>query len=112
MLSGFLFTANNFVINQTSLTVSDLLLVRTTIQVILFSILVTYRGESILPSTTTMRFYTVLQGKRFNISAKFLKDSRCLTLVIFFHTFIKCKIYNLASINVKLMTYKRFLLHS
>ena len=65
LVSGFLFTANNFLINQTALTVSDLVLVRTTTQVILYTTLVSSRGESILPSTSIKRFYTVMQGKVF-----------------------------------------------
>ena len=52
-------------INQTSLVVSDLVLVRTTIQVLLCSLLVSSRAESILPSTFTKRFYTIMQGKVF-----------------------------------------------
>ena len=75
-----MFTANNFLINQTALTVSDLVLVRTTIQVVLFTIVVISRGESVLPSTAIKRFYTVMQGyvfgdgfnKQFQVFATFL----------------------------------------
>ena len=62
LISGFLFTANNFLINRTSLSVSDLVLVRTTLQALLCTVVVSSRGESFLPSTSSKRFYTITQG--------------------------------------------------
>ena len=61
-ISGVLFTANNFVINQTGVDVGDVILVRTVIQIIIYVFLIIYRDDNFLPPTGTKKSYTILQG--------------------------------------------------
>ena len=61
-ISGVLFTANNFVINQTGVDVGDVILVRTVIQIIIYVLILMYRGEDFLPPTRTKKIFTILQG--------------------------------------------------
>ena len=61
-ISGVLFTANNFVINQSGVDVGDVILVRTVIQVIIYVLILMYRGEDFLPPTRIKKIYTILQG--------------------------------------------------
>ena len=61
-ISGVLFTANNFVINQTGVDVGDVILVRTVIQIIIYVFLIKYRDDNFLPPTGTKKSYTILQG--------------------------------------------------
>ena len=61
--SGILFTANNFVINQSQVDVGDLVLVRTAVQIAVYVTILIARGERFLPSSTEQKLYTVLQGK-------------------------------------------------
>jgi len=61
-LSGILFTANNFVINQTQVDVGDVVLVRTLLQISIYLSILLYRGESFLPAINSQKVYTILQG--------------------------------------------------
>ena len=62
-ISGILFTANNFVINQSQVDVGDVVLVRTAVQMAVYVTILIAREESFLPSSTEQKMYTVLQGK-------------------------------------------------
>ena len=62
-LSGILFTANNFVINQTQVDVGDVILVRTLLQISIYVSILLYREERFLPATSSQKLYTILQGK-------------------------------------------------
>ena len=62
LLSGFLFTSNNFVINQSQVCVSDLVLVRTVLQVLVYTVITRLRGERILATSPRQQLYTVTQG--------------------------------------------------
>jgi len=61
-VSGILFTANNFVINQTKVDVGDVVLVRTLVQISIYLLILLYRGESFLPANNSQKVYTILQG--------------------------------------------------
>ena len=61
-ISGVLFTANNFVINQSGVDVGDVILVRTVIQIIIYVFLIIYGDDNFLPPTGTKKSYTILQG--------------------------------------------------
>ena len=63
-VSGILFTANNFVINQTKVDVGDVVLVRTLVQISIYLLILLYRGESFLPANNSQKVYTILQGKK------------------------------------------------
>ena len=63
LLSGALFTANNFLINQFEVSVSDVVLVRTVLQMIIYTSICVYRKESLLPGTNNQKFYIVAQGE-------------------------------------------------
>ena len=60
--SGILFTANNFIINQFQVVVSDAVLVRCVIQAIIFSCIIYWNDESFLPQRCSTRLLTLLQG--------------------------------------------------
>ena len=62
-VSGILFTANNFIINQTQVDVGDVILVRTLLQISIYVSILLYREERFLPETTSQKIYTILQGK-------------------------------------------------
>jgi len=62
ILSGFLFTANNFILNLFHIVVSDAVLVRCFIQTIIYSIIILYTGDKLLPEDRKKRIFTVLQG--------------------------------------------------
>ena len=64
LLSGSLFTANNFLINQFDVSVSDVVLVRCVLQMIIYSSICLIRGEGLLPGTKLQKTYVVLQGKK------------------------------------------------
>lgn len=61
-VSGGLFTANNFLINQFHVSVPDLLLVRTLMQMLIYSSICYYRSLSPLPGPTRQRLLILLQG--------------------------------------------------
>jgi len=62
LISGALFTTNNFIINQFGVVVSDAVLVRCVIQIIIFTFLILYSGDTILPEYTKKKLFTVSQG--------------------------------------------------
>ena len=62
VISGALFTANNFVINQFDVAVSDAVLVRCVIQIIIFTFIIFFSGDKILPENKKTILYTVGQG--------------------------------------------------
>jgi len=62
VISGLLFTANIFVINQFDVVVSDAVLVGYAIQIIIFTFIIICSGDNILPENTKSRLFTVSQG--------------------------------------------------
>ena len=67
LISGALFTANNFVINQFNVVVSDAVLVRCIIQIILYSFMIILSDDKILPVSAKQRLLTITQGKIIHI---------------------------------------------
>jgi len=61
-LSGGFFTANNFFINQFDVSVPDLLLVRTLMQMVIYSSICYYRDLSLLPGPSSQKLLILLQG--------------------------------------------------
>lgn len=61
-ISGGFFTANNFFINQFHVSVPDLLLVRTLMQMLIYSSICYYRNLSLLPGPTSQKLLILLQG--------------------------------------------------
>ena len=62
VISGALFTENNFVIKQFDVVVSDAVLVRCVIQITIFTFIIFYTGDNILPEDKRKRLYTLAQG--------------------------------------------------
>jgi len=62
IISGLLFTANNFIINQFHIVVSDVVVVRCIIQIIVCTCSIYYTGDNILPDSTKKKILTVSQG--------------------------------------------------
>ena len=65
-VSGVLFTANNFIINQSQVEVGDVVLVRTLLQISIYVSVLIYREEDFLPPTTSQKLYTILQGEEWD----------------------------------------------
>jgi len=61
-VSGGFFTANNFFINQFHVSVPDLLLVRTLMQMLIYSSICYYRELSPLPGPSSQKLLILLQG--------------------------------------------------
>jgi len=57
-----MFTMNNFIIQQYQVNISDEVLVRCTIQILLFSVYIHQKGEQLLPGKKIIKFLTVFQG--------------------------------------------------
>jgi len=62
LVSGGIFTANNFFINQFHVSVPDLLLVRTLMQMLIYSSICYYRDLSLLPGPSGQKMLILLQG--------------------------------------------------
>ena len=62
LLSGVLFTANNFVINQFGIIVSDAVIVRCVIQISIYTIIILVNNDKLLPENSKKRLLTVTQG--------------------------------------------------
>ena len=90
MVSGILFTGNNFVINQSSVSVSDVVLVRTVLQLLVYSLIIWARSERILPTSPMQQLYTLLQGLLFFFSPTFLNCSSGLTGAVAFICSLAC----------------------
>jgi len=60
--SGILFTANNFIVNQFEVVVSDALVVRCVIQAIIFSCIIYWNGDRMLPWNWALPFLQGLTG--------------------------------------------------
>ena len=61
-MSGAVFTANNFIINHFSICVSDLVLVRTVIQALIYGSVCVYRKEVFLPGDSRQKILVIGQG--------------------------------------------------
>ena len=62
LLSGVLFTANNFIINQFQVIVSDAVLVRCIIQITIYTLIIFFNDDKLLPENYKKRLLTVTQG--------------------------------------------------
>jgi len=62
IISGALFTANNFIINQFEVNVSDAVLVRCIIQIFIYSIIIYWNDDSLLPQNDKIKLFTISQG--------------------------------------------------
>jgi len=62
LLSGALFTGNNFIINQWQVSVSDVVLIRCVITITIYSVISLRRGESLLPGSLKLKMLIILQG--------------------------------------------------
>ena len=63
LLSGVLFTANNFVLKQTGVSVGDVVMVRLVLQVLLYLTIALTRGETVWYSIREKQIYVILQGQ-------------------------------------------------
>ena len=61
-LSGVLFIANNFIINQFQVIVSDAVLVRCIIQITIYTLIIFFNDDKLLPENYKKRILTVTQG--------------------------------------------------
>ena len=61
-ISGVLFTANNFIINQYKVIVSDAVLVRCVIQIFIYSIIIFWNDDNLLPQNNKKKLFTISQG--------------------------------------------------
>ena len=62
LISGLLFTANNFIINQLDVVVSDAVLVRCIIQIIVYTVIINSSGEKFFHENSKKQLLTVTQG--------------------------------------------------
>jgi len=62
ILSGILFTANNFIINQFQVVVSDAVLVRCIIVISIYTLIIYSSGDKILPQNQKKKLFTLAQG--------------------------------------------------
>ena len=62
ILSGILFTANNFIINQFHVVVSDAVLVRCIIVISIYTLIIYSNGDKILPQNQKKKLFTLAQG--------------------------------------------------
>ena len=61
-MSGVLFTANNFIINQFQVIVSDAVLVRCIIQIFIYSVIIFWNDDKLLPQDNKKKLFTISQG--------------------------------------------------
>ena len=62
IISGSLFTANNFIINQFQVVVSDAVLVRCVLQAFIFTFIIYWSGDRFLPERLSTQLLTASQG--------------------------------------------------
>jgi len=62
LVSGILFTGNNFLINQWQVSVSDTVLVRCVLTMSVYTVISLSRGESLLPGSVKLKLLIILQG--------------------------------------------------
>jgi len=62
LISGILFTGNNFLINQWQVSVSDTVLVRCVLTMFVYTLISIFRGESLLPGNVKLKLLIILQG--------------------------------------------------
>ena len=67
LLSGILFTANNFLVNRYSVSACHLVLVRTLLQMLVYTIYCLVRSEPLLPGPPKQKMFILLQGQKFYI---------------------------------------------
>ena len=63
MFAGVFFSSNNFIINQFQVVVSDAVLVRCIIQLIIYNTIIYFTKDSLLPKTCKAKLLTISQGK-------------------------------------------------
>jgi len=62
LVSGILFTANNFLVNRYSVSACHLVLVRTLLQMLVYTIYCLVRSEPLLPGPPKQKMFILLQG--------------------------------------------------
>jgi len=62
LISGALFTGNNFIINLNRVSVCDLVLIRSILQLIIYTSICYYKDESFLPGTFKEKILIISQG--------------------------------------------------
>jgi len=62
IMSGVLFTANNFIINQLHVVVSDAVLVRCLLQIIICGFIIYWKDDKLLPDSHKEKFLAIFQG--------------------------------------------------
>jgi len=62
IISGILFTANNFIINQFQVVVSDAVIVRCIIQISIYTIIICSSSDRFLPHDCKKKLFTLSQG--------------------------------------------------
>ena len=62
IISGSLFTANNFIINQFQVVVSDAVLVRCVLQALIFTFIIYWNGDRFFPERLSTKLLTASQG--------------------------------------------------
>ena len=67
LVSGILFTANNFLVNRYSVSACHLVLVRTLLQMLVYTIYCLVRSEPLLPGPPKQKMFILLQGQTFHI---------------------------------------------
>jgi len=60
--AGILFSANNFMINQLNIVVSDAVVVRCILQIIIYGAIIYISGDRFLPEDNRKKVYTLIQG--------------------------------------------------
>ena len=62
LVSGILFTANNFMVNRYSVSACHLVLVRTLLQMLVYTAYCLARSEPLLPGPPKQKMFILLQG--------------------------------------------------
>jgi len=79
LISGILFTANNFLINQWKVSVGDVVIVRTIIQMVTYTSICLYRDESLLPGSGKQKLLILIQGVMASLT--FITSLACVSFM-------------------------------
>merc|ERR1711915_202792 len=97
-LSIFLFTLNIFLIKRFSVIISDILFVRSMIQLCGISAIIFYCGDTLLPQSHSNKSLTVIQGVTGSVT--FICGYTCLTFINVPDTFCILSSYNILAVLV------------
>ena len=67
LVSGVLFTANNFVVNQYDVSACHLVLARSLLQVLVYTAYCLAKSEHLLPGPPKQKIFILLQGRKCRI---------------------------------------------